>query len=658
MLRFWWGVVLALPLLVFTMAAHVPLFHGWTQGLTVPAWGQMALAAVVVGWCGWPLLSKAWESVLTLTPNMFTLIGLGVLAAWGYSAAITVVPDLVPHALHHNGEVAVYFEAAAMIVVLVLAGQMLEARARKASGAAIEALMQLAPGTVARVTPNGDEQVAVDHVLPGDLLRVKPASRVPVDGVVVDGGSHVDEAMLTGEPLAVAKSKGSRVTGGTMNGEGAFVMRAEKVGRDTVLGQIVSMVEKAQASRAPVQRLADKVSAWFVPVVVVIALLTFLLWWSLGPQPSLAFAVINAVAVLIIACPCALGLATPMAVTVGVGRAAQLGVLIKEAGALEKMDTVDLLMVDKTGTLTEGKPSIVLMHPLPGFNAKDLLTWAAALEVNSEHPLARALIAGAVERHLRLPKTEQFIAVPGAGVAGMVEGHEVAVGHRGLMETAGVVLPDDLMEKVKRLQSKSGHTVIYIAVDGRIAGLLAIADKLKESTAEAVKQLHDMGLRIAMVTGDHANTAAVVASELGIDEVHSSLKPEEKLYQVYQAREDGRKVVFAGDGINDAPALAAAHVGIAMATGTDAAMQSADVTLLRGDLRGVARAMRLSRETMKIIRQNLWFAFLYNGLGIPLAAGVLYPLTGWLLNPMIASVAMSLSSLSVILNSLRLRRVQ
>ena len=653
--RFWWGLVLAVPVFVFTMAEHVPWIHQWTQGQVMPAWLQMGLATPVVWWSGWPLLLRAWVSFRTLQFNMFSLIGLGVLSAWAYSVVVTIFPGSVPHAGHHGG-VAVYFESAAVITVLVLVGQVMEARARKATGAAIDALMQLSPKTVTRVADNREEEVSLDQVLPGDLLRVKPASRVPVDGTVIEGRSYVDEAMLTGEPLAVEKSKGSTVTGGTMNGDGAFVMRAERVGRDTVLSQIVSMVSRAQASRAPVQRVADRVASWFVPVVIGIALVTFFAWWRLGPEPSLAFGIINAVAVLIIACPCALGLATPMAVTVGVGRAAQMGVLIKDAAALEKLESVDLLMIDKTGTLTEGKPAIALMHPLPGYNAKDLLTWAAALELNSEHPLARALIAGAVERQLRLPKAEQFVAVPGAGVAGLVDRHEVAVGQRSLMEMAGVVLPDDLLEKVRRLQSKSGHTVVFIAVDGRIAGLFAIADRLKDSTTDAVKQLHEMGLKIAMVTGDHANTAAVLATELGIDEVHSSLKPEEKLYQVYRARDDGHKVVVAGDGINDAPALAAAYVGIAMGSGTDVAMQSADVTLLKGDLRGIARAIRLSKETMKIIRQNLWFAFLYNGLGIPLAAGVLYPVFGWLLSPMIASLAMSLSSISVILNSLRLRR--
>jgi len=650
--RFWWGLGLTLPVFLATMAEHLPGLHGFS----LPAWVQMVLVAPVVFWCGAPLLLKGWQSVLRLRFNMFTLIALGVLAAWLYSVAVTVAPSLVPHALRHNGDVAVYFESAAVITVLVLIGQVLEARATQATGKALESLMQLAPKTVWRVGKDGDEEIALDRVLPGDLLRVKPASRVPVDGVVVDGTSFVDEAMLTGEPMPVEKIKGSRVTGGTMNSEGAFVMRAEKIGSETMLSQIVKLVETAQQSRPPLQRLADKISSWFVPLVILIAVLTFLLWWKYGPEPSIAYGLINAVAVLIIACPCALGLATPMAVTVGIGRAAQLGVLIKHAEALEKLEGVDTLMLDKTGTLTEGKPAMALMHPLAGFNARDLLEWAAALEVNSEHPLARAIVNAAEERKIRLSPVDQFVALPGVGVAGKVRGHEVAIGQQALMGMANVRLSDDLLDKADRLQ-KLSHTVIFIAVDGKVAGLFAVGDKLRETTAEAVKGLQALGLRVVMLTGDHASTAQRVAMDLNIDEVVAGVTPEEKLCEVYRARDAGRKVVVAGDGINDAPALAAAHVGIAMGTGTDVAMQSADITLMKGDLGGILQAFTVSRATMKIIRQNLWFAFLYNGLGIPLAAGVLYPLTGWLLSPMIASAAMSLSSLCVILNSLRLRSV-
>jgi len=650
--RFWWGLGLTLPVFLATMTDHMPGLHGFS----LPAWVQMVLVAPVVFWCGAPLLLKGWQSVLRLRFNMFTLISLGVLAAWLYSVAVTVAPSLVPHALRHNGDVAVYFESAAVITVLVLIGQVLEARATQATGKALESLMQLAPKTVWQVGKDGDEEIALDRVLPGDLLRVKPASRVPVDGVVVDGTSFVDEAMLTGEPMPVEKIKGSRVTGGTMNSEGAFVMRADKIGSETMLSQIVKLVETAQQSRPPVQRLADKISSWFVPLVILIAVLTFLLWWKYGPEPSIAYGLINAVAVLIIACPCALGLATPMAVTVGIGRAAQLGVLIKHAEALEKLEGVDTLMLDKTGTLTEGKPAMALMHPLAGFNARDLLEWAAALEVNSEHPLARAIVNAAEERKIRLSPVDQFVALPGVGVAGKVRGHEVAIGQQALMGMANVRLSDDLLDKADRLQ-KLSHTVIFIAVDGKVAGLFAVGDKLKETTAEAVKGLQALGLRVVMLTGDHASTAQRVAMDLNIDEVVAGVTPEEKLCEVYRARDAGRKVVVAGDGINDAPALAAAQVGIAMGTGTDVAMQSADITLMKGDLGGILQAFNVSRATMKIIRQNLWFAFLYNGLGIPLAAGVLYPLTGWLLSPMIASAAMSLSSLCVILNSLRLRSV-
>jgi len=650
--RFWWGLGLTLPVFLATMTDHMPGLHGFS----LPAWVQMVLVAPVVFWCGAPLLLKGWQSVLRLRFNMFTLISLGVLAAWLYSVAVTVAPSLVPHALRHNGDVAVYFESAAVITVLVLIGQVLEARATQATGKALESLMQLAPKTVWRVGKDGDEEIALDHVLPGDLLRVKPASRVPVDGVVMDGTSFVDEAMLTGEPMPVEKINGSRVTGGTMNSEGAFVMRADKIGSETMLSQIVKLVETAQQSRPPVQRLADKISSWFVPLVVLIAVLTFLLWWKYGPEPSIAYGLINAVAVLIIACPCALGLATPMAVTVGIGRAAQLGVLIKHAEALEKLEGVDTLMLDKTGTLTEGKPAMALMHPLAGFNARDLLEWAAALEVNSEHPLARAIVNAAEERKIRLSPVDQFVALPGVGVAGKVRGHEVAIGQQALMGMADVSLSDDLLDKADRLQ-KLSNTVMFIAVDGKVAGLFAVGDKLRETTAEAVKGLQALGLRVVMLTGDHTSTAQRVAMDLNIDEVVAGVTPEEKLCEVYRARDAGRKVVVAGDGINDAPALAAAHVGIAMGTGTDVAMQSADITLMKGDLGGILQAFTVSRATMKIIRQNLWFAFLYNGLGIPLAAGVLYPLTGWLLSPMIASAAMSLSSLCVILNSLRLRSV-
>ncbi len=655
--RFWVGLALAWPLLLFTMAEHLPALHALTHGNVLPAWVQWLLATPVVFWCGAPLLLRAVESFRTLRLNMFSLIGLGVMAAWGFSTAVMLVGDRMPHLLHHGGAPLVYFESAAVITVLVLLGQVLETKARKATGNALESLMHLAPDTVCRVRNGVDEEVPVGKVLPGDLLRVKPASRVPVDGAVVEGTSFVDESMLTGEAMPVAKSAGAKVTGGTLNGEGSFVMRAEHVGKETVLSRIVAMVEHAQASRAPVQRLADRVARWFVPVVIAIAVITFVLWWKLGPQPSLAFGIINSVAVLIIACPCALGLATPMAVTMGVGRAAQLGVLVKNAEALEKLETVTTVMLDKTGTLTEGRPVMTLLHPLPGHNGRDVLEFAAALEQQSEHPLARAILEAAKERQIKIPKTDQFVAVPGAGVAGAVNGKEVAVGQMALMKIAEVKVPDSLQAQVARLQEK-GNTIIYVAVDGAVAGIIAIADKLKVTSAEAVQRLKGLGLQLSMLTGDHISTASQIASQLGIDTVVAGLKPDEKLREVRRARDAGAHVAVAGDGINDAPALAAASVGIAMGTGTDVAMQSADVTLIRGDLLGLMHAITIGRETMKVIRQNLWFAFLYNGLGIPIAAGILYPLGGWLLNPMIASIAMSLSSISVIINSLRLRWIK
>ncbi len=651
--RFGIGALLSAPLLFLSMGADLPPARDIPASWSAIA--QLLLATPVVFWCGLPLLKRGWRSFITLRLNMFSLILPGVLAAWGYSLAVVILPDMVPHLFRHGGAPGVYFESAAIITVLVLLGQVLEARARKATSGALEALMSLVPAKVFRVVNGVDEEVELGRVLVGDYLRVKPASRVPVDGVVVEGSSFVDESMLTGEPMPVSKSKGQPVSAGTMNSDGSFIMRADRVGAETALSRIVDMVAKAQRSRAPVQQLADRVAEWFVPVVVIIAAWTFLLWWEFGPEPGLVYGIVNAVAVLIIACPCALGLATPMAVTVGIGRGAQLGILIKDAAALERLEKVDTLMLDKTGTLTQGKPALSLMHPLPGQNAKDLLMLAAALETSSEHPLAKAIVQAAKDRQLRIPPVEDFVSVAGAGVAGRVQGQEVALGQISLMQMAHVPVDAELLDKVERLQSH-GNTVVFIAVDGHLCGLFAIADKLKDTSAEAVKGLHSLGLRLIMTTGDNAVTAQRVGQELGMDEVRAGLKPEEKLFQVYQARDSGRKVAVAGDGINDAPALAAAHVGIAMGTGTDVAIQSADITLMKGDLRGIQQAIALSRATLGTIRQNLWFAFVYNVAGIAIAAGVLYPLCGWLLNPMIASAAMSLSSVSVILNSLRLRR--
>jgi P-type Cu+ transporter len=652
MRRFWIGLGLTLPVLILAMGKGLtfvdainPVVNGWTQ---------YALTTAVVFWAGWPLLSRALESVRSLQFNMFTLIGLGTLAAWGYSLGVLLFPWLVPHLFRHGGSAAYYFESAAVITILVLLGQVLEARARAATGDALSALMRLVPQTVWRLGSKGDEEVPLSRVLIGDILRVKPGAQIPVDGLVLEGNSSVDEAMLTGESMPVSKTKGSKATAGTVNGNGSFIMRAERVGNATMLSQIVAMVTAAQQSRAPIQRLADRVARWFVPSVVGIAVVTFLLWLKLGPEPRLAFGIINAVSVLIIACPCALGLATPMALTVGIGRGALLGILIKDAEALETLDSIDTLMLDKTGTLTEGHPSLTFIHPLPGQIARDLLTWAASLETSSEHPLAQAFVHGAKERGLRVPSVEQFVAVTGAGVAGMVDKHEVALGNEGLMGQAGVTIPPELHE-IANKQRALGSTVVFMAVDGHATALFAIGDKAKTSSAEAIAGLHAQGLKIRMVTGDHASTAHAMASALGIDEVQAEVGPKEKLYQVYSAREAGRRVAFAGDGINDGPALAAADVGIAMGTGTDVAINSAGVTLIKGDLSSIHTAIALSRATLHTIRQNLWFAFLYNGIGIAIAAGILYPFTGWLLNPMIASAAMCMSSISVILNSLRLR---
>jgi Cu+-exporting ATPase len=584
---------------------------------------------------------------------MFTLIGLGVLSAWVYSTLVVVVPDLLPHSGGH-GHAPVYFESAAVITVLVILGQLLESRARRATGSAIESLMKLAPQTAHLVEGSVEKEIPLDAVKPGDVLRIKPGGKIPVDGLVLEGVSTIDESMLTGEPMPVMKKADSRVTSGTVNGNGTLLMKAERVGADTLLSQIIALTAQAQRSRAPVQRQADRVSGWFVPVVVLIAMVTFLVWWEFGPQPSLGFAIVNAVAVLIIACPCALGLATPMAVTTGMGRGAQLGVLIKDAETLERLGTIDTIMLDKTGTLTEGKPSVVEVHPLPGLSARDLLACAAAVETASEHPLAAAIVAAAKERNIPLATVKDFQAVPGGGVLGTVGETEVFVGQAAFLKKKGVFIDTECATRSAELQA-SGFTVVLVVLDGRPLGLIALTDKIKESTKPAINALHALGLKFKMLTGDTRSTADRVAKDLRIDEVAAELSPHDKLVHVYQMKEQGRKAAYVGDGINDAPALSGAEVGIAMGTGTDAAMHSASVTLVKGDLRALHRAFTLSRATLRIIRQNLAFSFLYNAIGILIAAGVLYPFTGRLLSPMLASVAMSLSSLTVILNSLRLR---
>ena len=649
--RLRWGSVMTIPVVLLSMGMDLPVIREIPADAS--AWMQLVWATPVVFWCGWPLLVRFARSITTWRPNMFTLIGLGVLSAWAYSALVIIAPDALPHSGGHD-HAPVYFESAAVITVLVILGQLLESRARRATGSAIDTLMKLAPQTAHLVVDGEEREIALDEVKPGDLIRIKPGGKIPVYGVVLDGSSSIDESMLTGEPMPQTKQKDSPVTSGTVNGNGTLLMKAERVGAETMLSQIIALTAQAQRSRAPVQRVADRVSAWFVPVVIGIAILTFLAWWHFGPQPSLGLAIVNAVAVLIIACPCALGLATPMAVTTGMGRGAQLGVLIKDAETLERLGTIDTIMLDKTGTLTEGKPSVVEVHPLPGLNARDLLACAAAVESASEHPIASAIVAAAKERDIKVAAVTDFQAVPGGGVLGNVGETEVFVGQPAFLKKKGVFIDTECTTRSAELQA-AGFTVVIVVLDSRPLGLIALTDKVKASTQPAITALHGMGLKITMLTGDTRSTADRVGKDLEIDEIDAEVSPQEKLIHVYRMKEQGRHVAFVGDGINDAPALAAADVGIAMGTGTDAAMHSAAVTLVNGDLRALHRAFALSRATLRIIRQNLGFSFLYNALGILIAAGVLYPLTGWLLSPMLASVAMSLSSLTVILNSLRLR---
>jgi Cu+-exporting ATPase len=609
-------------------------------------------------WAGWPFFVRGWASITNRSLNMFTLIALGTGTAYLYSVAATVAPGLFPESFRaHGGEVGLYFEAAAVITVLVLLGQVLELRARSQTSSAIKALLNLAPPTARRIRPDRtEEDVPLEAVQVGDRLRVRPGERVPVDGVVVEGTSAVDESMVTGEPIPVEKAPGGRVVGGTVNGTGSFVMRAERVGSETLLARIVQMVAEAQRSRAPIQRLADQVSAWFVPTVVGIATLAFVTWSVWGPEPRMAYALVNAVAVLIIACPCALGLATPMSIMVGTGRGALAGVLVKNAEALEVMEKVDMLIVDKTGTLTEGKPRLTTVKAVRGHDETSVLRLAAALERGSEHPLAASIIAGAAERGVKVSASEEFRSVTGKGVLGRVEGHAVALGNLALMQDLGIAV-DAVLTEAEALRG-SGQTVMFVAVDGGIAGLVGVADPIKPSTPEALQALRNAGLRIVMVTGDSRRTAEAVARKLGIEHVEAEVLPEDKSRVVKALQSEGRRVAMAGDGVNDAPALAQADVGIAMGTGTDVAIASADVTLVQGDLRGIVRARRLSHATMRNIRQNLFFAFVYNALGVPIAAGALYPFTGLLLSPIIASAAMTFSSVSVIANALRLRRVE
>ena len=656
--RLWVSVALAIPLLFLAMSEIIP---GQPVQRALPmllrTWIELALASPAVLWAGWPLFVRGWQSIVNRSLNMFTLIAMGVGVGYGYSLFAALFPQLFPASFRgSDGSVPVYFEAAAVITALVLLGQVLEIRARSRTSSAIKALLGLAPKTARIVREDGhEEDIPLERVAPGDRLRVRPGEKVPVDGVVLEGNSSVDESMVTGEPIPVEKKAGDRLIGATVNGTGGFIMRAKRVGSDTMLAQIVRMVSEAQRSRAPIQRLADVVSSYFVPAVVIAAVITFIVWAVVGPQPRMAYALVNAVAVLIIACPCALGLATPMSIMVGTGRGATAGVLIKNAEALETLEKVNTLVVDKTGTLTEGKPRLVSTTALAGFRETEVLRLAASLERGSEHPLAAAIVAGAEQKGLTLAPAQDFKSTTGQGVTGRIEGHLVALGNKHMMSELGVAT--DMASLKADAERKDGHTVMFVAVDGRPAGLIGVADPIKASTAEALKMLQDDGVRILILTGDNRITAQAVAKQLGIDEVEAEVLPDQKASVVKRLQSQGRIVAMAGDGINDAPALAQAQVGIAMGTGTDVAMESAGVTLVKGDLRGIAKARRLSRATMRNIRQNLFFAFFYNALGVPLAAGVLYPVFGLLLSPIIASAAMSFSSVSVITNALRLRSV-
>jgi Cu+-exporting ATPase len=657
--RFWVCTALALP--VFFLAMIADMMPGWLPNwfsMHLVQWIECVLATPVVLWGGWPFFVRGWQSVRTWNLNMFTLIALGVSVAWGYSVIALLFPGLFPPVMQMpSGLVAVYFEAAAMITTLVLLGQVLELRARSRTNAAIQMLLSLAPNTARIVREDGtEEDIPLEKVQPGDTLRVRPGDKVPVDGTVIDGESNIDESMVTGESIPVAKSAGEKLIGATVNETGSLLMRAEKVGSDTLLAQIVTMVANAQRTRAPIQKLADVVAGYFVPTVVGFAVVAFFVWWIWGPEPRLAHAVVNAVAVLIIACPCALGLATPIAIMVGTGRGAQAGVLIKNAEALEIMERVDTLVVDKTGTLTEGKPRLVVVQTETGFAEDELLRLAASLERASEHPLAEAIVRGAEEKGIELVKAEDFQSVTGKGVTGKVDGHRVAAGNVALLESLDINA-GDLSQQADK-QRAEGQTVMLVAINGKAAGLIGVADPIKESTAEAIRDLHVEGISIVMITGDNQITANAVAGKLEIDQVHAEVLPEQKAELIKKLQAEGHIVAMAGDGINDAPALAQAHVGIAMGTGTDVAIESAGITLVKGDLHGIVKARRLSRATMRNIRQNLFFAFFYNTVGVPIAAGVLYPFFGILLSPMIAAAAMSFSSVSVISNSLRLKRVQ
>lgn len=658
-LRFWVTAALTVPLLLLSMFPMIGVPVDRWLGSTLHLWLQLILSTPVVLWGGWPFFERGWRSVVTRNLNMFTLISIGTGAAYLYSLIAVLIPSVIPNDFRHDGAVHVYFEAAGVIITLVLLGQVLELRARRRTGAAIRELLSLVPPT-ARIVKDGQErEVSLEEVHQGDILRVRPGEKIAVDGKITDGKSTVDESMITGEPMPVEKGKDDAVIGGTVNQTGSFLMVAEKVGQDTVLSQIVNMVGDAQRSRAPIQKVADTVAGYFVPAVLASAVITFLVWAIVQPkQPALAWAFVNSVAVLIIACPCALGLATPMSIMVGIGRGAKEGVLIKNAEVLETLEKVDTVVVDKTGTLTEGRPKLTESIPTSPFTEDDLLRLAASVEQNSEHPLAHAIVVEAKDRNLSVPTVDEFDSVTGGGVHGTVEGKKVLIGKRSLLASKNVQNLAALDARAEALQQQ-GRTVMYVAVDQQFAGVVAVSDPIKDSTAEAVKSLHDLGLRILMLTGDNEKTAKTVAEKLGIDEFQAGVRPEDKHERIKKLKAEGRKVAMAGDGINDAPALAEADVGIAMGTGTDVAIESAGVTLVKGDLRGIVKAVQLSRLTMRNIRQNLFFALIYNALGVPIAAGVLYPISHHLLlNPMFAAAAMSFSSVSVVSNALRLRTMR
>jgi Cu+-exporting ATPase len=654
--RFWVGAALTLPVFALAMAHLVP---GLAHAGNAPAsrWIQFLFSSPVVGWAGWPFLVRGARSLRTRQWNMFTLVALGVGAAWAYSAVALLLPNVFPEAMRMHGAVDVYFEAAAVIVVLVLLGQVLELRARAKTSSALKALLNLAPPTAIRVSADGEVEVPLSDVGVGDRLRVRPGGKIPVDGVVEEGSSSVDESMITGESLPAEKQAGDRVTGGTLNATGSFVLRADKVGEDSLLARIVHMVADAQRSRAPIQGLADRVAGVFVPAVAAAAAIAFVAWLFLGPEPRLSYAIVSAVSVLIIACPCALGLATPMSIMVGVGRGAQSGVLFKDADALERLGKVTWLVLDTTGTLTEGKPRLTDVLPVAAWDGNGLLQLAGSLELASEHPLATAVVGGAKDRQVALRPVSGFRSVTGGGIAGVVEGRSVVVGKQKFLTAEGVLHANALVGQAAALQ-EDGKTVLFVGVDKSLAGLLAVADPVKESSREAIAQLHGIGVKLVMLTGDNRRTADAVARQLGLDRVEAEVEPGDKIARVNSLKSGGAVVAMAGDGINDAPALAAADAGIAMGSGADAAMESANITLMNGDLRGIAKAIRLSRATMSNIRQNLLFAFAYNLIGVPIAAGALYPHFGLVLSPMIAGAAMSLSSVSVVSNSLRLRRLK